>query len=91
MASKPTRLARVPLSLALKWSIAVSVAASVLLIAVLSLRMAAGEDPVLGPKLAADHPNTTAGAAVAAPPLTQQLTPAPAPAPPPAPVQTTTS
>jgi hypothetical protein len=49
--AKPVR--RLPLRVALRSSILASVAAFAILMAVLSVRMAAGNDPALGPKLAA--------------------------------------
>lgn len=91
--STPTRVARLPLRVALKWSIALSVMATVFLIAVLSVRMAQGRDPALGPKLA-DRPQASTHVVtipVPSPPEPAVAPPATAPAPPPAPVQTTTS
>jgi predicted anti-sigma-YlaC factor YlaD len=92
-ATSPVRVARLPLNVALKWSVAVSVVATVLVVALLWTQMAAGRDPALGPKLAS---RTRSAAAQAAP--TDQVTiipvaPAPqvASAPAPVPVQTTTS
>ena len=49
--AKPVR--RLPLRVALRRSILASVAAFAILMAVLSVQMAAGSDPTLGPKLAA--------------------------------------
>ena len=46
-----TRVPRLPLSAALRWSIGLSVLLTVLLITLLSVRMAAGADPALGPKI----------------------------------------
>jgi hypothetical protein len=51
--SSTERVSRLPLRVALKRSIVASVAAFALLMGVLSVRMAMGNDPQLGPKLAA--------------------------------------
>ena len=94
---------RLPLRVALKRSIAVSAVAFALLMAVLTVRMAAGDDPALGPKIVTQTPEpaplASTGedgeedeeAAVAV--VVQSAPPSPAtqPAPAPAPVQTTTS
>ena len=45
------RIGRLPLSSALRWSIGLSVLLTVVLITLLSIRMSAGADPVLGPKI----------------------------------------
>lgn len=99
--SSAKRVSRLPLRVALKRSIVASVAAFALLMGVLSVRMAMGNDPELGPKLAAGkqpapalseqvEPEDGSGVVIVAP---QSSTPAPVtqPAPAPAPVQTTTS
>jgi hypothetical protein len=57
-APKPVR--RLPLRVALRRSILASFAAFAILMAVLSVRMAAGNDPTLGPKLAAGKQDTSA-------------------------------
>ena len=82
-----TRVARLPLRDALAWSIAVSIAATALLMAVLAIRMAQGRDAALGPKLAGESraPQATPNALVQPSPGTL------AAAPPAQPVQTTTS
>jgi hypothetical protein len=51
MTRRPPRVARLPLSDALRWSVGLSLLLTVLLFAVLSVRMAAGADPALGPKI----------------------------------------
>ena len=50
--SRAKPVSRVPLRLALKRSIVASVVVFALLMGVLSVRMAIGSDPALGPKLA---------------------------------------
>jgi hypothetical protein len=65
-ASTTTRVARLPLAVALRWSLAASAVLTVLLVAVLSARMAAGADPALGPKVVAE-PSPTPAPAVSVP------------------------
>jgi hypothetical protein len=101
--TSPTRVARLERGLALRWCLTISVLLTVLFIAVLSVRMAAGADPALGPKLARESSGSAAQPSSSpATPVPQVPTvpvqPAPAqtvpaqPVPvPPAPVQTTTS
>lgn len=91
---KRDRVARLPLTIALRWSIGLSILATALLIAVLSVRMVAGQDPALGLKLARDQASTAAPTqtvTVPAPAALAPVIPAPVAAPAPAPVQTTTS
>jgi hypothetical protein len=45
------RIPRLALSAALRWSIGLSVLLTVVLITLLSIRMSAGADPALGPKI----------------------------------------
>jgi hypothetical protein len=73
-AKTTTRVARLPLSLALRWSLATSAVFAVLVGALLTLRMAAGADPALGPKVAAER------SAAPAPVVSVPVSP-PAPAP----------
>jgi len=63
MTGRPTTRSRVPrlqLSVALKWSIALSALATVLIFALLWVQMALGNDPALGPKI--DRQRRTANA-----------------------------
>jgi hypothetical protein len=46
-----TRIPKLPLSSALRWSIGLSVLLTVVLITLLTIRMSAGADPALGPKI----------------------------------------
>jgi hypothetical protein len=87
-APRARRVARLPLSVALRWSIGAATLATVLLVALLWIQMARGNDPALGPKLA--------GQRTIAPDKSKESEgipgrPQTAPAPTPAPVQTTTS
>ena len=64
MTGSPTTRSRVPrlhLSVALKWSIALSALATVLIFTLLWVQMALGNDPALGPKI--DRQRRTANAA----------------------------
>jgi hypothetical protein len=70
-----------------RWSVGLSVLLTVLLITVLSVRMAAGADPALGPKIV--RKSIVRESATA--PLVQQVPATPPAAVPLAPVQTTTS
>jgi len=103
-ASSPTRVKRLHRAVALRWTIAISAVAALILTAVLSVQMALGSDPALGPKLARHGsasqvatqtaaPTVLGSAPVTTAPTTVPASPlvAPAPAPAPAPVQTTTS
>jgi hypothetical protein len=60
MTGRPPRVARLPLSEALRWSVGLSLLLTVLLVAVLSVRMAAGADPALGPKIVRQRSTTQA-------------------------------
>ena len=100
--AQPVR--RLPLRVALKRSILASVVAFTILMAVLSVQMAAGNDPLLGPKLAARthraSSNSNPAPTVVTVPsdeedgatvVTVPSAPVTQPAPAPAPVQTSTS
>lgn len=63
--AKPVR--RLPLRVALRRSILAGVAAFAILMAVLSVRMAAGNDPALRPKLAAGERRSSAASPARAP------------------------
>lgn len=95
--ARPSRVARLPLSVALRWSITLSVLLTVLMVAVLSVRMAAGADPALGPKIVNERSSTQGTATIAAeapaPATTVPVAPVTAPeAPQPiAPMQTSAS
>ncbi len=87
-APRARRVERLPLGVALRWSIGAATLATILVVALLWVQMAGGNDPALGPKLAQqrtiapDKSKVSDGIPVA---------PQTAPAPTPAPVQTTTS
>ena len=94
--SSTERVSRLPLRVALKRSIVASVAAFALLMGVLSVRIAMGNDPQLGPKLAARGQRSSSSdsrsqAVVPVPVQPSTAAPVTQPAPAPAPVQTTTS
>ena len=82
-----TRVPRLPLRVALAWSIAISLMATTVLIALLAIRMADGRDPALGPKAAIGSADTKTAPSVASLPSPGAMTAAP----PAQPVQTTTS
>ncbi|MDX6583334.1 MAG: hypothetical protein QOI10_2518 [Solirubrobacterales bacterium] len=92
MTGRPTtrpRVRRLPLGVALRWSIGISALATVLVVALLWVQMALGNDPALGPKLDRQR---RAASPTPAPAVQQTVVPvAPQPAPAPAPVQTSTS
>lgn len=100
---RPTRVARLPLSVALRWSVGLSLLLTVLFVAVLSVRMAAGADPALGPKIVNER-STAQGQQAAIPsqepapasivpvaPATVPVAPQPVAPQPVAPVQTSAS
>ena len=70
--AKPIR--RLPLRVALKRSMLACIAAFALLMAVLSVRMAAGDDPALGPKLDARKHGASAEPKAPAPSVATVLT-----------------
>lgn len=67
-----TRLPKLPLSAALRWSIGLSVLLTVVLITLLSIRMSAGADPALGPKIVRQSKQVSASRAT---PQTQSMLP----------------
>jgi hypothetical protein len=77
MTGRPARIARLPLSVALRWSVALSMLLTVLLVAVLSVRMAAGADPALGPKIVRQQSTTQAQSSAASAQPTQTAAVAP--------------
>jgi hypothetical protein len=85
------RVPRLPRAVALRWSVGLSVLLTVLFIAVLSVRMAAGADPALAPKIVHQSAATTTQSTPTQS-LPAQVPTETAPAPvQPAPVQTSTS
>jgi hypothetical protein len=77
MTGRPPRVPRLALSEALRWSVGLSLLLTVLLVSLLSVRMAAGADPALGPKIVRQQSTTQAqsSAASAQPTQTTALAP----------------
>src|SRR6476659_8518204 len=57
--ARPERVQRLPLPIAMKWSIATAAIATFLIVGLLWVQLAAGRDPALGPKLARQQQTTT--------------------------------